>query len=202
MSGEAVINEQRRYFLVGAASVVGGLGIAGAATPFVASWAPNAKARSFGAPVTVNFSRLRPGEMLGPIPAWRGQPVFIVYRTRTELETLTQLDASRADPSSERDQIPPYAKNTWRSLRPEIGIYVGVCTHLSCSPKYYPVAQPEFFDSQWQGGFYCPCHGSRYDLAGRVRKDAPAPSNLVVPPYTFVSDTVVTIGVDETHPSP
>jgi ubiquinol-cytochrome c reductase iron-sulfur subunit len=198
MSGDGV-NKQRRYFLIGATSVVGGVGIVGAAVPFVASWSPSARARALGAPVTVDFSRLNPGEMLGPIPAWRGQPIFILYRTQAALDELPKLDASRADPFSERDQQPKFAKNEWRSRRPEIGIYVGLCTHLGCSPKYFPVVQPEPFDPKWEGGFFCPCHGSRFDLAGRVVKGVPAPANLVVPPYIFVSDRVVTIGVDEEH---
>jgi ubiquinol-cytochrome c reductase iron-sulfur subunit len=198
MSGDG-FNKQRRYFLIGATSVVGGLGVVGAAVPFVKSWNPSAKARALGAPVTVDFSRLNPGEMLGPIPAWRGQPVFILYRTPEALETLSKLDASRADPASERDQQPEYARNEWRSRRPEIGVYIGLCTHLGCSPKYFPVVTPEPFDANWEGGFFCPCHGSMFDLAGRVAKGVPAPSNLLVPPYTFVSDKVVTIGVDEEH---
>jgi ubiquinol-cytochrome c reductase iron-sulfur subunit len=198
MSGDG-FNKQRRYFLIGATSVVGGLGVVGAAVPFVKSWNPSAKARALGAPVTVDFSRLNPGEMLGPIPAWRGQPVFILYRTPEALATLSKLDASRADPASERDQQPEYARNEWRSRRPEIGIYIGLCTHLGCSPKYFPVVTPEPFDANWEGGFFCPCHGSMFDLAGRVAKGVPAPSNLPVPPYTFVSDKVVTIGVDEEH---
>lgn len=198
MSGDG-FNKQRRYFLIGATSVVGGLGVVGAAVPFVKSWNPSAKARALGAPVNVDFSRLNPGEMLGPIPAWRGQPVFILYRTPEALETLSKLDASRADPASERDQQPEYARNEWRSRRPEIGVYIGLCTHLGCSPKYFPVVTPEPFDANWEGGFFCPCHGSMFDLAGRVAKGVPAPSNLLVPPYTFVSDKVVTIGVDEEH---
>ncbi len=198
MSGDGV-NKQRRYFLIGATSVVGGLGVVGAAVPFVRSWSPSAKARALGAPVTVDFSRLTPGEMLGPIPAWRGQPVFILYRTPAALETLPKLDASRADPDSERDQQPKYAKNEWRSRRPEIGVYLGLCTHLGCSPKYFPAVTPEPFDANWQGGFFCPCHGSTFDLAGRVAINKPAPANLVVPPYSFVSDKVITIGIDEEH---
>ena len=198
MSGDGV-NKQRRYFLIGATSVVGGLGVIGAAVPFVRSWSPSAKARALGAPVTVDFSRLTPGEMLGPIPAWRGQPVFILYRTPTALETLPKLNASRADPDSERDQQPKYAKNEWRSRRPEIGVYLGLCTHLGCSPKYFPAITPEPFDANWQGGFFCPCHGSTFDLAGRVAMNKPAPANLIVPPYSFVSDKVITIGIDEEH---
>lgn len=197
--GAVVVNEQRRYFLIGAASLVGGLGIVGGAVPFVSAWEPSAKARALGVPVTIDFSRLKPGEMLGPIPGWRGQPIFIVYRTPAALDELRKLDSSRADPNSEQDQQPKYARNEWRSRRAEIGVYIGICTHLSCSPQYYPVVQAEPFDSKWQGGFFCPCHGSKYDLAGRVEKGVPAPSNLPVPPYSFVSDNVVTIGVDEDH---
>jgi ubiquinol-cytochrome c reductase iron-sulfur subunit len=198
MSGDG-INKQRRYFLIGATSVVGGLGIVGAAVPFVASWSPSAQARALGAPINVDISRLNPGEMLGPIPAWRGQPVFILYRTPAAIEELPKLDASRADPNSERDQQPPYAKNVTRSRRPEIGVYIGLCTHLGCSPKYFPVVTPEAWDAKWEGGFFCPCHGSMFDLAGRVKKGVPAPSNLVVPPYSFVSDKVIAIGIDEEH---
>jgi ubiquinol-cytochrome c reductase iron-sulfur subunit len=198
MSGDGV-NKQRRYFLIGATSVVGGLGVVGAAVPFVKSWSPSARARALGGPITVDISKLNPGEMLGPIPAWRGQPVFILYRTPAALEELPKLDATRADPNSERDQQPPYAKNTWRSRRPEIGVYLGLCTHLSCSPKYFPVVTPEPWDAKWEGGFFCPCHGSMFDLAGRVRQGVPAPANLVVPPYSFPSDKVIAIGIDEEH---
>jgi ubiquinol-cytochrome c reductase iron-sulfur subunit len=196
MSGDGV-DKQRRYFLIGATSVVGGLGIIGAAVPFVRSWSPSAKARALGAPVTVDFSKLEPGGMLGPIPAWRGQPIFILYRTPEMLKTIESLNSTRADPDSDRDQQPPYAKNEFRSRRPEIGIYIGICTHLGCSPKFFPLVTPEPFDEQWKGGFYCPCHGSTFDLAGRVAKNKPAPANLQVPPYGFVSDTVVTIGIDK-----
>ena len=196
MSGDGV-NKQRRYFLIGATSVVGALGVVGAAVPFVKSWSPSAKARALGAPVTIDISRLNPGEMLGPMPAWRGQPVFVLFRTPAILEGLAKLDVSRADPDSERDMQPGYAKNEWRSRRPEIGVYVGLCTHLGCSPKYFPLVTPEAWDTNWEGGFFCPCHGSMFDLAGRVRKGVPAPDNLRVPPYSFVSDKVIVIGIDE-----
>jgi len=196
MGGDG-FNKQRRYFLIGATSVVGALGVVGAAVPFVKSWNPSAKARALGAPVTVDFSRLNPGEMLGPIPAWRGQPIFILYRTPANLEELSKLDASRADPNSERDMQPAYAKNEWRSRRPEFGIYVGLCTHLGCSPKYFPLVTTEPWDANWEGGFFCPCHGSMFDLAGRVSRGVPAPDNLRVPPYSFVGDKVVVIGIDE-----
>jgi ubiquinol-cytochrome c reductase iron-sulfur subunit len=192
------INSQRRYFLIAATSAVGALGVVGAAVPFVASWQPSAKARALGAPVTIDISKLRPGEMLGPTPAWRGQPIFVLYRTAESIERLEQANSELADPLSRNvEQQPSYAQNPYRSKRPEIGIYVGICTHLGCSPKYHGQVEPEPFDPKWQGGFFCPCHGSRFDLAGRVVKGVPAPDNLPVPPYTFVSDNVVVIGQDE-----
>jgi len=192
------INKQRRYFLIGATAVVGAAGVVGAAVPFVASWSPSAKARALGAPATIDISKLQLGEMLGPTPAWRGQPIFVLSRTPDAVERLKQPNDNLADPDSiNPDQQPAFAQNAWRSQRPEIGIYVGLCTHLGCSPKYHGKVQPEPFDPNWQGGFFCPCHGSRFDLAGRVVKAVPAPDNLPVPPYRFVSDTVVVIGEDE-----
>jgi ubiquinol-cytochrome c reductase iron-sulfur subunit len=192
------INKQRRYFLIGATAVVGGVGIIGAAVPFVASWKPSAKARALGAPVTVDFSKLRPGEMLGPVPAWRGQPVFIVYRTEDAIARLEQPNPELADPDSRNVEMQPaYAQNHWRARRPEIGIFIGLCTHLGCSPSYHGEVAPEPFDPNWQGGFFCPCHGSRFDLSGRVVRGVPAPDNLPVPPYHFLSETVVLIGEDE-----
>jgi ubiquinol-cytochrome c reductase iron-sulfur subunit len=193
------INKQRRYFLIGATAVVGAAGVVGAAIPFVASWSPSAKARALGAPATIDLSKLQQGEMLGPTPAWRGQPIFVLSRSVDAVERLKQPNDNLADPDSENpEQQPEYAKNAWRSIKPEIGIYVGLCTHLGCSPKYHGKVQPEPFDPQWQGGFFCPCHGSRFDLAGRVVKSVPAPDNLPVPPHRFVSDTVVVIGEEET----
>lgn len=192
------VNTSRRYFLIGASSVVAGIGVVGAAIPFVKSWVPSAKARAAGAPVTVDFSKLRPGELLGPTPAWRGKPVFVVYRTEASLATLAESGAELADPASENlEQQPEYARNSHRSMRPEIGIYEGLCTHLGCSPKFHGEIKPEPFDANWQGGFFCPCHGSTFDLAGRVAAGVPAPDNLKVPPYRFVSDTVVVIGETE-----
>lgn len=191
-------NKQRRYFLIGATSVVGGVGVVGAAVPFVASWMPSAKARALGAPITIDISKLQPGEMLGPVPAWRGQPVFVVYRKPEAIEILEQDTDDLVDPNSENvDQQPAYAQNPWRSKRPEIGVYVGLCTHLGCSPKFHGEVKPEPFDENWHGGFFCPCHGSRFDMAGRVSKGVPAPDNLPVPPYQFLSDSVIQVGVDE-----
>lgn len=192
------INKQRRYFLIGATAVVGAAGVVGAAIPFVASWSPSARARALGAPATIDISKLQQGEMLGPTPAWRGQPIFVLSRPVDAVERLKAPNDNLADPESANpDMQPAFAQNAWRSLRPEIGVYVGLCTHLGCSPKYYGKVEPQAFDPNWQGGFFCPCHGSRFDLAGRVVKSVPAPDNLPVPPYRFISDTVVVIGEDE-----
>ena len=191
-------NRQRRYFLIGANIAIGAVAAVGAAVPFVRSWLPSAKARAAGAPVSIDISKLRPGEMLGPIPAWRGKPVFVVRRDGAAVEHLKASNPNLADPDSEnQDMQPEYARNAWRSRQPEIGIYLGLCTHLGCSPKYYGAVQPEDFDENWRGGFFCPCHGSRFDLAGRVAKAVPAPDNLEVPPHRFASAAVVIIGEDE-----
>jgi len=194
----SVDNKSRRYLLIGATAGASAVGVMGAAVPFVKSWTPSAKARAAGAPVRVDFSRLRPGEMLGPIPAWRGQPVFVVARSAADVERLKTVNDELADADSENLlRQPDYARNPWRSRKPEIGVYLGICTHLGCSPKYYGKVQPESFDADWKGGFYCPCHGSRFDLAGRVVKGVPAPDNLDVPPYSHLSDTEIIVGVDE-----
>jgi len=192
------VNKERRYFLIGASLVTGAIGAGFAAVPFVRSWAPSAKARAAGAPVTVDISKLRPGEMLGPTPAWRGKPVFVVSRDEAAVARLQQNGDSLADPLSENTEMQPdYAQNSWRARRPELGIYLGLCTHLGCSPKYHGEIKPEPFDPNWQGGFFCPCHGSRFDLAGRVASGLPAPDNLEVPPHYYASDTIVVIGLDE-----
>ena len=199
MSTESnVENKGRRYLLIGATAGWSAVGVIGAAVPFVNSWTPSAKARAAGAPVRIDISRLRPGEMLGPIPAWRGQPVFVVARTAADIETLQAEQDDLADADSENvARQPDYARNPWRSRRPEIGVYLGICTHLGCSPKHYGKAATVTFAAAWQGGFYCPCHGSRFDLAGRVVKGVPAPDNLDVPPYSYLSDTEIIVGVDE-----
>lgn len=199
LSGEEP-NKKRRYFLVGATSAVGAVGVGFAATPFVKSWNPSAKAKAAGAPVRIDISKLNPGEILGPIPAWRGQPVFIVYRTQASIDKLSDTKDSvlLADPSSQsEEQQPLYARNPWRSRRPEIGVYLGLCTHLGCSPKFHGKVQAESFDPNWQGGFFCPCHGSKFDLAGRVEKNMPAPENLKVPPYSFETENIIVVGLDE-----
>lgn len=133
------------------------------------------------------------------MPAWRGQPIFVIRRTPEALDRLKNGDDSNlADPDSEvESQQPNYAVNAWRSIDPEIGVYLGLCTHLGCSPKYYGAVEPKFFPPEWQGGFFCPCHGSRFDLAGRVGRNLPAPNNLLVPPHSYESEKVIVIGVEE-----
>ena len=187
----------RRNFLIGANLVVGSTGVVGLAVPFVASFNPSAKALAAGAPIKVDVSKLGPGEILGPIPAWRDKPIFIVKRSDEMLGKLNSKNTRLADPASDREQQPEYAKNDTRSIKPEVLVLVGLCTHLSCSPKFRPNLKPETFDPEWLGGFYCPCHGSKFDLAGRVYSSVPAPSNMEVPPHYFESDSVIVIGEDE-----
>lgn len=189
------VNKSRRRFLVGATSVVGGVGVVGAAVPFVASWNPSAKARSAGAPVRANISKLEPGQQM--TVEWRGQPVWVIRRTPEMIEHIQQLDDQVQDPQSEELQQPEYAKNQLRALRPEFLIVVGICTHLGCSPQYRPDVAPADLGPNWLGGFFCPCHGSKFDLAGRVYKGVPAPTNLRIPPHSYIDDNNVIIGVDE-----
>ena len=194
------VNLARRRFLIGATSVVGGAGVVGAAVPFLASWQPSAKAKALGAPVRADVSKLRPGEILGPLPEWRGKPIFVVKRTDAMLDQLEALEPMLADPGSARpSQQPRYAANRWRAReeRKDLSVLIGICTHLGCSPKYYPEVGPQAFDGNWKGGYFCPCHGSKFDLSGRVYAGVPAPSNLEVPPYTFESDAIMLIGEDE-----
>ncbi len=195
MSDE-VVNPGRRNFLIGATTVVGTAGVVGVAVPFVGSFNPSARTLAAGAPVKIDISKLGPGEMLGPIPAWRDKPIFVVKRTEEMLGVLNSENERLADPDSEREQQPEYARNDTRSIKPEILVLVGLCTHLSCSPKYRPEVKPQDFDAAWIGGFYCPCHGSKFDMAGRVYAGVPAPTNLEVPPHFYESDVVVVIGED------
>lgn len=194
---EDSVDTGRRNFLIGATTAVGSVGIIGAAVPFVGSWNPSAKALAAGAPVKVDISKLSPGEILGPIPAWRDKPVFVIKRSDSMLEVLNTLNDRLADPKSLREQQPRYAQNETRSIRPDVLVLVGLCTHLSCSPKFRPAIQPEVYDEEWIGGFFCPCHGSKFDLAGRVYSGVPAPSNLEVPPHFYENDSVIVIGKDE-----
>lgn len=189
------VNPGRRRFLTATTAVVGGAGALAAAVPFIASWQPSARAQQAGAPVTVDISKLGPGQRL--VEQWRGQPVWLIRRTPEQLAALPGEDSRLRDPNSDNpEQQPAYAKNEFRSIKPEIAVLVGTCTHLGCSPLFRPELEPQPFDSQWQGGFYCPCHNSRFDMAGRVYDGVPAPTNLRVPPYHFADDNRIVIGVD------
>lgn len=190
-------NAGRRRFLVSSTSVVGAAGVVGAAVPFVGSWSPSAKARAAGAPVRIDVSRLRDGEILGPIPAWRGRPIFVVRRGEDVLAALNEDPDRLADPDSESLEQPEYATNEYRSRRPGVLVLVGLCPHLFCSPTPHIELRAQPFDSDWRGGFFCPCHGSRFDLAGRVYSGSPASRNMEVPPHYFESDDILVIGLDE-----
>lgn len=190
---EDAVDESRRKFLLTSTGVLGGVGAMCALTPFVSSWFPSAKAQAAGAPVEVDLSKLEPGQQA--TVEWRGKPVWIIRRTKSMLKELGSHNKQLRDPNSVVDQQPDYAKNKYRSIKPEYLILVGVCTHLGCIPKYKPYEQE--MGPNWPGGFYCPCHGSSFDLAGRVFKNVPAPINLEVPPYRFLNDHTVIIGEDE-----
>ena len=194
MSNDGV-NAGRRRFLVAATSVVGAAGAVGAAVPFVGSWFPSAKAKAAGAPVKVNISKIEPGQQI--VAEWRGQPVFILNRTEEMLQALPKIDAELADPNSQASVQPEYVDPEVRSIKPEILVLVGLCTHLGCSPSFRPEVAPADLGAQWLGGYFCPCHGSRYDLAGRVYKSQPAPLNLPVPPHSYESADVIVLGVDQ-----
>lgn len=186
----------RRRFLLGSTSVVGAAGVVGAVVPFVGSWNPSAKARAAGAPVRVDISRIEEGSILGPIPAWRGRPIFVVRRTQEALDALATLDPDVQDPNSEQPEQPEYAINQYRSRSPEVLVLIGLCPHLFCSPTPRLSIRPEPFEANWKGGFYCPCHGSKFDLAGRVYNGSPASRNMEVPPHYFESDNILVIGED------
>lgn len=194
MSGDGV-DIGRRRFLTGATTVVGAVGTGFAAVPFVASFQPSERAKAIGAPVEQDISKLEPGQKL--TVKWRGKPVWIVRRTEETLAELDTLEDKLRDPNSREQQQPRYAQNDYRSIKPEILVLVGICTHLGCSPTYRPEEGPADLGSDWKGGFFCPCHGSKFDMAGRVYAGVPAPTNLVVPPYKFLSDSRIIIGVDQ-----
>ncbi|WP_166268506.1 ubiquinol-cytochrome c reductase iron-sulfur subunit [Marinobacter caseinilyticus] len=188
------VSQSRRRFLIGATSAVGAVGAGAAAVPFVASWNPSAKAEAAGAPVTVNVSKIEPGQQI--TVEWRGKPVWIVRRTEEMLENIEKLNDSVKDPQSKEAPQPAYIEGIYRSLKKDYAVLVGICTHLGCVPSYRPEVSPADLGEDWLGGFYCPCHGSRYDMAGRVYQSQPAPLNLEVPPYKYEDDNVIVVGLD------
>ncbi len=194
MSNEGV-NDGRRRVLTAMTSAVGAVGVVGAAVPFVGSWSPSAKAKAAGAPVEINISKIQPGQMV--TVEWRGKPVFVVRRTPEALEGLQKVESSLRDPNSDKSVQPEYVKNQSRAIegKEDIGVILGLCTHLGCAPSYRPdVGAEDLGGAEWLGGFFCRCHGSKYDLAGRVYTGVPAPTNLEIPPYKYLSDDVLLIG--------
>jgi ubiquinol-cytochrome c reductase iron-sulfur subunit len=196
MSTDNVVDTGRRRFLVTSTSVVAAVGVGFVAVPFVSSWMPSERAKNAGAPVEVDISKLEEGRLL--IVEWQSKPVWIVKRSAKTLADLAKNDDRLRDPNSENaDQQPAYAQNHDRSIKPEVLVLVGICTHLGCSPTFRPDIAPADLGENWLGGFFCPCHSSRFDLAGRVFQGVPAPANLVVPPHKYLSDNVIRVGDDK-----
>ncbi|HWA36245.1 MAG TPA: ubiquinol-cytochrome c reductase iron-sulfur subunit [Burkholderiales bacterium] len=194
MSEQDKVDSARRGLIV-ATSVVGGAAAAGAAVPFVWSMFPSERAKAAGAPVEVDLSKIAPGAI--EVVEWRGKPVWVIRRTKEMLESLKSVAPRLSDPESKSSEQPDYAKNEYRSQKPDIMVMEGVCTHLGCSPQLKGAEAKAEMGADWVGGFYCPCHGSKFDLAGRVYRGAPAPTNLKVPPYEFVSDGTLVIGAEK-----
>ena len=188
------VDRSKRRFLIAATTAVGGVAAVGAAVPFVMSMLPSERAKAAGAPVEVDIGKVEPGMLLNV--EWQGKPVWVVHRTKEMLAALPKLDGQLVDPKSEVDHQPAYCKNADRSIKPEILVAVGICTHLGCSPSYRPEVAPADLGPDWAGGFFCPCHGSRFDLAARVYKNVPAPTNLIIPPHKYLSDSRLLIGDD------
>jgi len=193
MSADAVDTSKRR-FLTAATTVVGAVGTAYLLVPFISAWNPSAKARAAGAPVEADISKLEPGQMM--TVEWRGKPIWIVHRTEQNLKDLPTLNDQLLDPNSEMPQQPEYCKNEYRSRKPKYLVAVGICTHLGCSPTYRPEIAPADLGPEWKGGYFCPCHGSRFDLAARVYQGVPAPKNMEIPPYYYLSETRILVGED------
>lgn len=194
MSDNQKIDKTRRNLVI-ATSVAGGAASVGAAIPFVASMLPSERTKAAGAPIEVDISTIAPGELR--VFEWRGKPVWVIRRTKEMVDSLKLAAARLTDPGSSSSKQPEYAKNEYRSRKPEVMVMEGVCTHLGCSPQMKPADDKAEMGAEWTGGFYCACHGSKFDLAGRVFRGAPAPTNLVVPPYTFLSDSTLLIGEDK-----
>lgn len=192
---EQQVDTGRRRFLTVATSAAGGVAAAAVATPFLMSFLPSERAKAAGAPVEVDISKLEAGQKINV--EWRGKPVWVVNRTPEQVKNLAKLGSKLADPTSTVPQQPEYCKNEHRSIKPEILIAVGICTHLGCSPTFRPDLAPADLGPEWLGGFYCPCHGSKFDLAARVYSGVPAPTNLEIPPHKYMSDTRLLIGDDK-----
>ncbi len=188
------INPAKRRFLITATGVVGGIGVVGAVTPFLLSLRPSERAKAAGAPTEVDISKLEPGQKIDV--EWRGKVCWVINRTPEMLASLPKLDPVLADPQSEVDHQPPNCKNETRSIKPAIFVAIGICTHLGCSPTFRKDVAPADLGPEWLGGFFCPCHQSKFDLAGRVYKGVPAPTNLWVPPHKYLTDTKILIGED------
>ncbi len=192
-AADQAVDSKKRRFLLGATGVVGGVGAVTAATPFVMSFFPSVRARAAGAPVEVDISKVEAGQLI--TVEWRGKVCWVLNRTKAMLATLPKLNDRLADPTSNTDQQPADCKNEHRSIKDSMWVAIGICTHLGCSPTFRPDVAPADLGSEWLGGFFCPCHQSKFDLAGRVFKGMPAPTNLVIPPYKFLSDAKIVIGV-------
>ena len=188
------VDQGKRRFLIGATSVVGGVGVVSTATPFVMSLFPSERAKAAGAPVDVDIGKLEAGQKIDV--EWRGKVVWLINRTAPMLESLPKLDPKLADPKSNASQQPPNCKNEHRSIKDNLLVLVGICTHLGCSPTFRPEVGPADLGADWLGGFFCPCHQSKFDLAGRVYSGVPAPTNLPVPPHRYLADTRIRIGED------
>ena len=192
MAENSNVDQKKRRFLIGATSVVGGIGTVAAAVPFVMSFWPSERAKAAGAPIEVDISKLEPGQKINV--EWRGKVVWVINRTPEMLKSLTKLDPVLADPNSKYSDQPADCKNEHRSIKPETFVAVGICTHLGCSPTFRPEVGPPDLGPEWLGGFFCPCHQSKFDLAARVFKGVPAPTNLTIPPYKFLSDSKIQVG--------
>ena len=192
--GNKKINQGRRRFLTLATAGAGAVATAGVAVPFLASFSPSEKAKAAGAPVELDISKVEAGQMM--TAEWQGKPIWVLNRTEAQQKEVPALNGEMADPTSEVEHQPEYCKNELRSIKPNIFVAIGICTHLGCSPTYRPDLAPADLGASWKGGFFCPCHGSKFDLAGRVYKGVPAPTNLVIPPYKYLTDATILVGED------
>ena len=189
------INQGRRRFLTLATAGAGGVAAVGVAAPFLASWFPSEKAKAAGAPIEVDISKIEAGQLM--TVEWQGKPIWVLNRTEAQQKSIPAQDGEMADPSSDVDHQPEYCKNELRSIKDNIFVVIGICTHLGCSPTFRSDVAPADLGASWKGGFFCPCHGSKFDLAGRVFKGVPAPTNLIVPPYKYLTDATILVGDDK-----